>query len=141
MTGNYAFIRDHPRRPRPLLGRIVGAVTVAYSVVLVSWPRLLAGPAGMSQAGAVATPVATGIRAIGTRDTIIGTAMIVAPPGRALAGLCTLRAVVDLTDAALFGSQLPSPAARWKIGGFAAGWAALSAVAAVRAAGTHRPRG
>jgi hypothetical protein len=125
-----------PAGPRPMLARFVGTVTAAYSVVLVIAPRLLAGPAEMtSPTGTVAAPTALAVRAIGARDTIIGIGIILARPGPGMAGMCMLRAVVDLGDAALFGTQLPSTAARLKIGGFAAGWAVLSAVAAMRAGG------
>jgi hypothetical protein len=115
-------------------------VTVAYSVVLVISPRLLAGPAGMTRAGSVPAPTGLAIRAIGSRDTVIGAAIVLAHPGRAMAGLCVLRAMTDAADAALFGALLPAPAARWKIGGFAAGWAAVSTIAALRAAGRTPPR-
>lgn len=128
-----------PGRPQPLLARVVGAATVAYSVVLLAWPRLLAGPSEMTRAGGLDPHVALGIRAIAARDSVIGVGILLARPGREMAGVTFLRAACDLSDAALFGALLPTPAARMKIGGFAAGWAVLSAVAGIRAAGRRRP--
>jgi hypothetical protein len=127
-----------PHRQRPLLARGVGVATVAYSLVLLVRPRLLAGPAEMTRAGGLEPQVALGIRAIAARDTVIGAGILLARPGRGMAGVTFLRAVCDLSDAALFGASLPTAAARVKIGGFAAGWAVLSAVAGLRAAGRRQ---
>ena len=87
-----------PRSGAVVMTRVLGAVTAAYSAVLVVSPRVLAGPTGLtSRDGEVPGPVRTLIAAIGARDTAIGAAMVLAAPGR------PLRTVVATRVAAVFG--------------------------------------
>ncbi|HEY2792790.1 MAG TPA: hypothetical protein VGJ28_10560 [Micromonosporaceae bacterium] len=110
------------------LYRLVGAVTAVYSAALVVGPKLLIRPGGMDR-----TPSsAMAVRAIGVRDTAIGVAMMSCRSKSAIATVGMCRAVADAGDAGIFGRSLSSES-KWKIGGFAAAWSALSAVATVTA--------
>jgi hypothetical protein len=113
--------------------RVLGAVTVGYSVAIAAAPRLLAGPCRMTDVtGSTPTPVATLIRGIAARDTAIGLAMMIAPPGVGLGVATAARVASDLGDTVAFGVGLPDAATKAKIAGFAAAFAAVNAVALAR---------
>jgi hypothetical protein len=115
----------------PVLSRVLGAATAAYSAAIIVWPKLLAKPCGMTSAdGGVRPETRPLIGAIGAGDTAIGIAMMVAPPGRTLKAVLAARVASDTADAIAFGLQLPDRRARLKVAGSAAGWAALCAVSA-----------
>ena len=117
-----------------MVARVLGATTVAYSVAIIASPRVLAAPCGLTTAtGGLTTATRVLVRAIGARDAAIGTAMMLAPPGRALRWVALARVASDASDAILFGTGLSTPAARTKAAVFAAGWATLCAAAAVLA--------
>jgi hypothetical protein len=117
---------------RPL--RLLGAVTAAYSAVIVVAPDVLAGPSRLTDAaGRSSRETRLLVRAVGIRDTAIGVAMMVAPPGAALTAATAARIATDAGDAVAFGIALPSKDTKLKIAGFAAMWAALNAAALVRA--------
>lgn len=123
-----------PNGTTPLVARVLGAATVAYSVAIIASPRVLAVPCGLTTAtGGLTTATRVLVRAIGARDAAIGTAMVLAPPGRALRWVALARVASDASDAILFGTTLSTPAARTKVAVFAAGWATLCAAAAVLA--------
>jgi hypothetical protein len=113
--------------------RVLGLITAAYSVAIGVRPVLLARPCGLADGPDqqhVSPAVRTLIGGIGARDAAIGTAMVFAPPGPALRLAIAARVASDLGDAVFFGSRLPDPGRRVRIGLFAAGWAALCALSA-----------
>lgn len=118
--------------PRP--ARVLGGITMLYSAAILIAPKILAKPCGMTTStGEVPSWVPLLIRAIGVRDTVSGLAMLLTRPGRGLQTACLARAAADAGDAVLFGTVLTTPAARLKIGGFAAIWALANLAAAGRA--------
>ncbi|MFC9269118.1 hypothetical protein ACFTXJ_15280 [Streptomyces zhihengii] len=115
------------------LTRALGAATAAYSIAITVKPAWLAKPCGLTTAeGAVPDDTALLIRAIGARDTAIGTAMLLATRPHAARTAVACRIAADWSDAVLFGALLSDPTKRQKIAGFAAGWGALCAAAAAR---------
>jgi hypothetical protein len=106
--------------------RIMGALTLAYSVAVVARPKVLAGPCELvDDRGEVPRDVATAVRAVSTRDAIVSGLMLVAPAGPALRTITTARALCDLSDAVAFGATAKTGAGRKKIVGVAAGWGSL----------------
>ncbi|MFJ6512377.1 DUF4267 domain-containing protein [Streptomyces sp. NPDC091406] len=121
--------------------RWAGAATAAYGVGVLVRPALMARPCGLDEEdGSVPPATALLIRAVGVRDAAIGLAMLVAREGSALRAATACRVAADLGDAALFGTQLPDPAARRKAAAVAGGWGALCAVAGL-ASESVRKRG
>ena len=128
------------RIPDARPARVLGAVTVVYSVAIIIAPKLLASPSGLTgPAGKTSPWVALLIRSIGARDIVSGLAMLLAQPGASLRAACLARAGADTADAALFGSTLKTPGARLKIGGFAGAWAAANLIAAMKAGTRTEP--
>jgi hypothetical protein len=116
----------------PVLTRVLGAATAAYSAAIIVEPRLLAKPCGLTTAtGQVPPGTRALIGAIGARDTAIGVAMMSAARGRPLRVALAARVVSDLADAVLFGLSIKDRKARAKVAGFAAGWAAVCAASAL----------
>lgn len=110
------------------LPRILGAITAAYSIVIMVRPEVLAGPCGLTAAdGSASSGVRTLIGGIGARDVAIGTAMVLAPRGPALQAAVAARVFSDAADAVVFGTRLPARGQRPKIAGFALFWAGLCA--------------
>ncbi|WP_229904925.1 hypothetical protein [Lentzea cavernae] len=108
-------------------------MTAVYSAALIISPKILAKPAGLTTAeGEVSRPVGTLVAAIGARDTAIGVAMLLAPPGRSLQVAVAARVAADLADAMIFGFSLPDPSARRKVAGFATCWGLLCAASGLR---------
>lgn len=108
--------------------RILGAITAAYSILIMLRPRVLAKPCGLLDAtGEVSPAVATLVGGIGARDAAIGAAMVVAPRGPALRAAVAARVAADASDAVVFGTRLPDPGARRRVAAFAVLWAALCA--------------
>lgn len=113
------------------LPRFLGAITAAYSAVIVVRPDVLARPCGLTELdGSVSAGVRTLVAGIGARDAAIGAAMMLAPRGTALRSAIAARVVADVADAVAFGTGLPDRGRRPKIAGFAMAWAALCAVSA-----------
>ncbi|MFE2377520.1 hypothetical protein [Streptomyces sp. NPDC059398] len=111
--------------------RWAGAATVAYGVGTMVRPVWLARPCQLTgRGGSVPAPTALLVRAMGARDAAIGTAMMVAKNTSARRTATVCRVVADLSDAVLFGTQLPDPAARRKAAAAAGAWAALCTAAA-----------
>jgi hypothetical protein len=116
---------------RPLLARVLGGLTVAYSVAVLAKPKIFAKPCGLlAKDGSVPADVAPLIRSIAARDTFIGLAMTVAPGGAPLRWASGLRAASDLGDASLLGSTLPDQSARGKVIAVSGVWATACAIAA-----------
>jgi hypothetical protein len=114
--------------------RVLGALTAAYSVAIMVRPKFLAKPCGLTTAtGDVEPGMRTVIAGIGARDTAIGVAMMVAPPGTPLRVALAARVAADVGDAVVFGLTLPDRGARAKVAGFAAGWALLCGLSALSA--------
>ncbi|MER5950288.1 hypothetical protein ABT127_30000 [Streptomyces sp. NPDC001904] len=92
---------------------------------------MLAKPCGLSEPdGSVSAPTGLLVRAMGARDTAIGTAMLLAKTPSASRTAAACRIASDLSDAALFGAFLPDVAARKKAAAVAGGWGLLCALAA-----------
>jgi hypothetical protein len=118
-------------KSRPGFARVMGALTVVYSVAVLAKPKVFAKPCGLlNPAGQVPADVEPLIRSIAARDTFIGLAMVAAPAGAPLRWATGLRAVSDLGDAALLGSSLPDKSARTKVIEVSGVWATACAVAA-----------
>jgi hypothetical protein len=116
----------------PVVTRVLGALTAAYSATIIAWPRVLAKPCGLTTAdGDVSAEVRTLVGGIGARDAVIGVAMMFAPAGRPLGVALAARVASDAADALVFGLTLPDRAARKKVAAFATGWAALCAASAL----------
>ena len=113
--------------------RVLGLITAAYSVAIGVRPVLLARPCGLVD-GPDQQHVSPAVRAliggIGARDAAI-TRRRAGPGGaKTIAVPIAARVASDLGDAVFFGSRLPDPGRRVRIGLFAAGWAALCALSA-----------
>ena len=114
-----------------LLPRILGGITVAYSLLITVRPEVLARPCGLTGPDGRASPgVRTLIGGIGVRDVAIGSAMMCAPRGPALRSAVAARVFSDAADAVVFGARLPAREQRPKVAGFAVFWAGLCAVSA-----------
>lgn len=117
--------------------RLLGAATLAYSAAVLVDPKVIARPCEMLDAdGQVPPHVATALRAVSARDTIVSLLMMTAPRGPALRTAVTVRAVSDLTDAVVFGARV-SAAARAKVVGVPLAWGLLC-LAARRRTGTPK---
>lgn len=116
--------------PQPSFVRMVAAATMTYSVAITVAPKLLAGPCRMLDAtGEVPPDVKALVRSTGVRDAALAAALLVSRPGPAARPLSVARIASDAADALWFAS-LPVPSGtRAKIGGVAAGWAAVEALA------------
>lgn len=116
---------------RPTFARMMGGLTVAYSVAVLASPKIFAKPCRLlAEDGTVPADVAPLIRSIASRDAVVGLAMTVAPAGAGLRLVTALRAVSDLGDAGILGSAVPDRRARNKVIAVSGGWAALCSVAA-----------
>jgi hypothetical protein len=110
--------------------RVMGVITVVYSVVVLLRPRLLVTPTGLvPRGGTLPMPVAALARAVGARDTVIGLAMVFAPGGAALLTALWLRIGSDFADAAIFGLSVTDRSARTKTVAVAAGYGVLNVIA------------
>ncbi len=110
--------------------RVVAALTMAYSVAITVAPRLLAGPCRLvDRDGQVPSGIAILIRSVGVRDAALAAAFLLAPAGTAASTLTAARVVSDAADAVWFGSLPLDSGQRAKIGGAAAGWAAIETLA------------
>jgi len=110
---------------------MMGAATAAYGLSTVVRPAVLAKPCHLTEPdGSVSAPTALLVRAMGVRDTAMGTAMLLAKTPSASRMASTCRIASDLSDAALFGTLLPVVAARKKAAAVAGGWGLLCALAA-----------
>ncbi|MFG2621167.1 hypothetical protein ACGFXC_26475 [Streptomyces sp. NPDC048507] len=107
---------------RTAAARILGAATFGYGAAILWRPTWLTGPCRLPDGAAQAALT----RAIGSRDALIGAAMLVAPPS-ALRAVVATRTAVDFGDALVFGSSLPSRPARAKAAAVALTWACLCA--------------
>ena len=105
--------------------RVMGALTLAYSVAVVARPKVLAGPCGLTDdLGQVPRDVASAVRALSTRDAVISAAMLVAPAGPALRTVTVVRGLCDLSDGLTLG--LPAePETRKKVIAVGGAWGAL----------------
>lgn len=101
---------------------------MAYSVGITVTPKLLAAPCHLvDDQGQVPPGIKALVRSTGVRDAALAAPLFVTYPGPASRTLSTARVVSDAADAVWFGS-LPIPTdAKLKVGGVAAGWAALEA--------------
>ncbi|QBI54331.1 hypothetical protein [Streptomonospora litoralis] len=111
-----------------LLARFLGAVTIAFSVAIIARPRLMADPSGHTAPnGRVPHDVRLLMYAIGVRDMALGALMLGAPNPPAMRAALAARVASDLGDLVVFGTRLPRPGQRLKVGTAAGGWAAVCA--------------
>jgi hypothetical protein len=116
---------------RPNVARIMGGLTVAYSVAVLAAPKVFAKPCGLlADDGSVPAEVAPLIRSIAARDAVVGLAMAVAPAGAPLRWAAGLRAVSDLGDAGILGTALPDRSVRGKVIAVSGVWSVACAVGA-----------
>jgi hypothetical protein len=111
----------------PSLTSLVGTATATFSAALVAAPRILVIPCGLEDSDDVRALV----RALGARDTVLGLAMVLAPPGRARWLATAARALCDCCDAGAFATGLAGRRRRGVVAASAAAWAALSLLAGV----------
>lgn len=127
------------RRDLTWIPRLLGAATAAYSVAIAVRPELFLRPTKLLSGDERPTPGQRAMTmAIGGRDLVSGTAMLLAPAGTPLKAALAVRVGADLVDLTVLGSQLPDRDAREKATAVAAGWGALCALA-VLAADPPRP--
>ena len=105
----------------PALTTLTGAATAAYSAALVVRPELLQRPSRLSRTQDSRTLT----RLVGVRDTAIGLAMVLAPPGAARRTAVGARVASDWGDAAVLGVALRGRGTRAKVVGFAVCWGAV----------------
>jgi hypothetical protein len=111
-----------------MLRRTFGLATAAYGLYALARPDHLSRHGGLGDPDRPDAGVRTLSRVIGVRDLISG-ATIAARPGP---GPLALRAAFDLGDAAVFGTQLPTPRARRTVAVVASGWGALALLLLLR---------
>ncbi|QGK71405.1 hypothetical protein GIY23_19500 [Allosaccharopolyspora coralli] len=120
------------RVPGAIPARVLGVVTIGYSVAVLARPEVLAGPLGFADAsGDAPQDVAVLCRAISGRDVVSGAAMALAPSRSTLLLAIGVRVGCDVVDAVLFGSLLPDPETRTKAVLVASGFGALCALSAL----------
>jgi hypothetical protein len=108
-----------------LTARLLGAATLAYSAAVLLDPKVIARPCEMLDVdGQVPPDVASSLRAVSARDAVVSLLMMAAPVGPALRTAVTVRAISDLSDAAVFGARVSS-ASRAKVIGVPLAWGLL----------------
>ena len=109
--------------------RALGALTAAYGVYTLARPHSLARLTGLLTADRPASLATRNLGlAIGARDVVSGTAMLLAPSGTALRAALAVRVAFDVGDAIGFGVTVP-PSSRAKVIAVAAGWGLICASA------------
>lgn len=110
--------------------RLLGLLTVLYSIVVLVRPRILVTPAGLvPRAEQIPVPVKVLARGVGARDVAVGLAMMLAPMTVPLAWVLAIRIFCDLSDAAVFGVMVADRPARLKTVAVAVVWAILNGLA------------
>jgi hypothetical protein len=110
--------------------RLLGLLTVLYSIVVLIRPRILVTPAGLvPRADQIPVSVKALARGVGARDAAVGLAMMFAPMTVPLAWVLAIRIACDLSDAAVFGVLVPDRSAKLKTIGVAVGWGVLNGLA------------
>ncbi|MFE9118621.1 hypothetical protein [Streptomyces sp. NPDC007172] len=112
------------------INRLLGAATALYGAAVMARPEWLAKPCALPLEPGGRVPGDTGllIRALGSRDLVIGLAMVAATDDDARRFATWCRVAADASDAVIFGTQLPHRQARLKAAGAAVSWAALCAL-------------
>src|SRR4051812_635819 len=98
----------HSRVQQSMLRRTYGLATAAYGVYALVRPDHLSRHGGLGDPDYPDAAVRVLSRTIGVRDLASGLYIAACPTATPLA----LRATFDLGDAAVFGTQLPTPKAR-----------------------------
>lgn len=112
-----------------LIPRTLGALTNAYGAYTLARPQSLARVAGLVSPTRPASPSTRNLGwAIGARDLVSGTALLLAPPGTALRAALAARVACDVGDAIGFGVAVPR-SHRAKVIAVAAGWGLICAAA------------
>ena len=112
-----------------LVPRALGALTAAYGAYTLARPHSLARLAGLLTPDRPASRATRNLGwAIGARDLVSGTAMMLAPPGPALRAALAVRVACDAGDAIGFGVSVPR-SSRAKVIAVAAGWGTVCASA------------
>ena len=105
-----------------MLRTIYGVATAAYGAYALARPDHLSRHGGLGDPDDPDAAVRVLSRVIGVRDLTSGL-LIAASPGRTP---LALRAVFDLGDALVFGTQLPTPRGRRTVAAVAALWGGLA---------------
>jgi hypothetical protein len=112
-----------------LVPRALGALTAAYGAYTLVRPLSLARVAGLLTHDRTPSSAMRNLGwAIGARDLVSGTALMLAPPGAPLRAALAARVACDAGDAIGFGVSVP-PSSRAKVIAVAAGWGVICAAA------------
>ncbi len=114
-----------------MLRRTFGLATAAYGAYALARPDHLSRHGGLGDPDRPDAAVRVLSRTIGVRDLASGLYITACPGTTPLA----LRAIFDLGDAAVFGTQLPTPKARRTVAVVATAWGALALVLLARSRG------
>jgi hypothetical protein len=107
--------------------RVLGGLTAGYGAYNVVRPHSLARSTGLDTHDQPTTRTSTTLgRAIGMRDVLSGTSMLLAPAGAPRRLALAVRVTCDLGDAIGFGLAVPR-SHRAKVIGVCAGWGLLCA--------------
>ena len=110
--------------------RLLGLLTVLYSIVAMVRPRILVTPAGLvSRAEPIPVPLKALTRAVAARDIAVGVAMMFAPMTVPLVWALVIRIASDFSDAAVVGVMVADRSAKLRTVGVAVGWGVLNLLA------------
>jgi hypothetical protein len=110
--------------------RLLGLLTVLYSIVAMIRPRILVTPAGLvSRAEPIPVPLKALTRAVAARDIAVGVAMMFAPMTVPLVWALVIRIASDFSDAAVVGVMVADRSAKLRTVGVAVGWGVLNLLA------------
>jgi hypothetical protein len=109
------------------LPRIVGILTALYGVYAILRPDVIGRHGELQSPDDRSSGVALLSATVGVRDLVSGGAIVAAPSGGVLLTALSARVAFDVGDAVVFGSLLPTPAARRKVAAVALGWGSVSA--------------
>ena len=114
-----------------MMRRTYGLATAAYGAYALARPDHLSRHGSLGEPDHPDHAVRVLSRTIGVRDLVSGLLITARPGPTPLA----LRAAFDLGDAAVFGTQLPTPKARRTVAMVAAAWGSLALLLLARSRG------
>lgn len=110
-----------------LPARALGALTLAYGLAVFVRPKVMLGPAGLTEDG-TASALA---RMVGLRDAASGLAMTTAQSPVALRTAIGIRVASDVADTLVLGSILRGRPQQSKTIAITSGWALLCALSSL----------